>query len=84
MIGIVDQNNRIIGSEQGFSSGTYIYYFTEQGPVTGIRIARMRTIPDVAACSLNAEPAVLSGTFYNNSIYNFTLKPTNNRPKMIR
>ena len=79
---ITDENNRHIGGAQLVEPGTWKYQFSEQGPVTGIRIAHLvQSTSDDTLMPFSCNPDVKSGTFRNGVVYNFNLYPTRALPE---
>jgi hypothetical protein len=79
---VTDETNRLVAPAQTLVQGITTYYFTEKGPVTGTRVAHLRSpLNNIAVCTLFAVPSSATGTFYNNITYQFTLTPLNNNPK---
>ncbi len=81
LVVVTDEMNRSVGSPQIFVPGASVYYFTESGPVTGTRTARLQPARGISAFAFYAEPDERSGNFNNNLVYSFTLNATHNLPK---
>jgi hypothetical protein len=85
VIKVTDQTGKAIGPVQNFRPGQSAYTFYEQGPVDGIRIARM--VPagnidgSVGLPTLHCLPAVIRGPFGNGRTYNFDLFPDITSPE---
>jgi hypothetical protein len=73
---MTDQNGRQVAPAQLFTIGTWTYNFTEAGPVTGTRIARLTTPSEGGQyLSLFPYPDSKTGTFLNGKTYPFDLYP---------
>lgn len=77
LIGITDENNRLVAPYQQFKKGTYAYYFYENGPVKGTRVAHMINVNRGPTqlyyfyCAPNSQ----SGSFAPGQTYIFDLYP---------
>jgi hypothetical protein len=81
-VGVTDETGRLVAPAQRFKLGTWTYYFYENGPVTGTRVAHLVNDPVVPTNLLfNCAPATLSGKFLPGDTYFFTLYPTVTRIK---
>ncbi len=79
---ITDENNRRIADAQQVEFGKWTYQFSETGPVSGTRIARLiQTTADDAYMPYSCGPDVKWGTFRNGITYMFNLYPTREIPQ---
>jgi hypothetical protein len=75
-----DGNGRRIGAAK-YDAGVAAYYFSEPGPVTGVRIARVIIVPRGGALSpFFCDPDVKFGTFRNGVTYQFNMYPKTSCP----
>ena len=79
---MTDGNGRRIAAPQQAVTGINTYYFSELGPVTGTRIARLveAHISD-SYMPFTCNPDVKTGIFKNGYMYDFNLWPSSSLPQ---
>jgi hypothetical protein len=84
LVQLIDQAGRSVSPAQKYVAGVSQYNFYEEGPVTGVRIARMVLVGNndssAGFSGLTCKKDVKAGTFKNGSVYIFNLYPQSISP----
>jgi hypothetical protein len=84
LVQILDQNRQPVTNAQVYVPGKIYYYFFEQGPVVGVRIAELMANNNphyICSQQLITNPAITYGLFQRGKTYNFDLYPQISNPK---
>ncbi len=80
LVEIVDENGRLITAPQAFRQGISAYYFSERGPVSGTRTAKLVLNSEVSSLicpvELHTSPFSITGEFLVGHTYEFNLYPS--------
>ena len=74
MVVMTDETGRETGPSQMLRTGVSDYNFSEPGPVTGTRIARLIKLP-LGPHSNDIPPCIRTGTFLGDTGYLFIIRP---------
>ena len=77
---VTDGNNHLIDAAQLYTPGQNTYGFSENGPVTGIRIAWIVQANGGARLPIYDNNALLKGTFLPDHVYQFDIYPKVGKP----